>query len=240
MRVSLVILTLNEIVGLQALWDSIPLNSVDEVFAVDGGSTDGTVQFLESKGIPVLHQKVKGRGEAFRMAFEASDCDSIIFFSPDGNEDPLDIPKFRPHLQAGADLVIGTRMVPGARNEEDDQVIKLRKWANNAFTWIANAVWNRGPYLTDTINGYRAITKHAWSRLNPDGPGYTIEYQSSIRAMKLKLKVIEFKTQEGNRIDGREGSPSLPTGIAFLKIFFSELRRGKSWPLTQIHRPTDQ
>ena len=59
--------------------------------------------------------------------------------------------------------------------------------------------------------------------LAPAGPGYTIEYQVSIRAFKASLSVAEFPTVEGNRIADREGSPSVATGLAFLKLFFREL-----------------
>ena len=41
----LVLLTLNEIKGLSVLFNKIPINEFDEVFAVDGGSNDGTIDF---------------------------------------------------------------------------------------------------------------------------------------------------------------------------------------------------
>ena len=50
MRLSLVILTYNEIVGLRKIFDMIPKDSVEEIFAVDGGSVDGSIEFMESKG----------------------------------------------------------------------------------------------------------------------------------------------------------------------------------------------
>lgn len=229
MKVSLVILTYNEIVGLRAIFDQIPLSSVHEVFAVDGGSTDGTLEFLKEKGIVVHGQEIKGRGEAFRIAFKKATGDALLFFSPDGNEDPKDIPKFQPYLEQGYSMVVGTRMVPGAHNEEDGLFFKWRKWANNAFNLMANLTWNRSLFVTDTINGFRAITKKAWAELALDGPGYTIEYQSSIRCFKLGLKIAEFPTYEAERIDRREGSPSLKTGLAFLKLYFRELRLGQNW-----------
>lgn len=229
MKITLVVLTFNEITGLRELFDKIPLDAVDEAFAVDGGSTDGTLEFFKEKGFPVHLQEQRGRGEAFRVAFRKAKGDALIFFSPDGNEDPADIPKFRPFLEQGFDMVVGTRMVNGAHNEEDIHFLKPRKWANNAFNLMANLTWNRGRFVTDTINGFRAITKDAWRRLALDGPGYTIEYQSSIRAFKLGLRIAEFPTHEDVRIDGREGAPSIPTGIAFVKMYFSELKAGKAW-----------
>ena len=229
MKVSLVFLTLNEIVGLREIFDRAPLDSVDEVLAIDGGSIDGTQEFFKNKRVPVFVQEVKGRGEAFRLAFSKAGGDALLFFSPDGNEDALDIPKFKPLLEAGNDMVIATRMVKGAYNEEDHKIFKWRKWANNAFTLMANLTWNRGPYVTDTINGFRAITKKAWKQLALDGMGYTIEYQSSIRAFKKHLRIAEFPTHEGQRIDNQEGSPSMLTGLAFLRLYFSELKKGNSW-----------
>ena len=64
-----------------------------------------------------------------------------------------------------------------------------------------------------------------------DGPGYTIEYQSTIRALKRKMKIIEFPTYESPRIDDFKGSPSINTGLAFLKLYFSEIKVGKKWPV---------
>jgi len=222
MKLSLVILTYNEIYGIRALLDKIPRGPVDELLAVDGGSTDGTLEFFSEKGVSVHRQEKKGRGEAFRVAFEKATGDALLFFSPDGNEDPADVPKFRPLLEQGYDMVIATRMVKGAHNEEDEALFRWRKWANNAFTMMANWTWNRGPFVTDTINGYRAITRVAWRKLALDEPGYAIEYQSSIRAFKLGLRIAEFPTYESGRLDGREGSPSIQTGLAFLKLYFGE------------------
>ncbi len=204
-----------------------PEAGFDYVVAIDGSSKDGTVEYLHGQGIPVLRQSRRGRGDAFLQAFEHIDSDAYIFFSPDGNEDPADLKRFKPLLEQGADLVIASRMMKGARNEEDGQLLRWRKWANNAFTLIINLLFRRqGPYVTDTINGYRAIRRTTAASLRLDSIDYTIEFQMSIRALKAKLNIVEFPTQEGARIAGATGAPSLPTGLLFLKKIYTEFRLG--------------
>lgn len=221
---TLVILTRNEISGMKALISRIPFDQVDETLVVDYHSTDGTKEFIKKNKIKLINQIQPGRGEAFRLAVQKAQGDHLVFFSPDGNEDPADIPQLLKLLRLGNDLVIASRFLPGARNEEDDQLIKLRAWANQSFTRLANFAF--GGHLSDSINGYRAITKKAFNSLLLDASGYAIEFQMSIRALKLKLKIAEIPTREGNRIGGSSGSKALPTGLLFLKIFVKELFHG--------------
>jgi len=104
---------------------------------------------------------------------------------------------------------------------------KWRKWANQTFTFLANSLWNRNnPFVTDSINGYRAFRRSAWKKLNISASDYTIEYQSTIRAMKRKLSIAEFPTIEGQRIGGESYAKSIPTGLRFLKLLFKEIAIG--------------
>jgi glycosyltransferase involved in cell wall biosynthesis len=221
---SLIILTLNEIEGVRAMLNKIPLSKIDEVFAVDGGSTDGTIDFFKDKGIKVIVQEKRGRAEAFKIGARQAQGENLLFFSPDGNENPDDILKLFGLLDS-SDMAIASRFLRGAHNEEDGKLFPLRAWANKAFSLMANISWNRQGYITDTINGFRAIRKTAFEKLNIDATGFVIEYQMSIRAMKSGLKVQEIPTYEGDRIGGSSKAKSLPTGWLFLKFFMRELFR---------------
>src|SRR3989344_4967909 len=155
-KTTLVILTRNEITGMKALFTKIPFGKVDEALVVDYNSTDSTKEFVKKQDIRLINQQNPGRGEAFRLAVSKASGGHLVFFSPDGNEDPQDIPRLLKLLDKGNDLAIASRFLPQSRNEEDDQFLKLRAWANQGFTLIANLIW--GGRVSDTINGYRAIT----------------------------------------------------------------------------------
>lgn len=229
MHIGVAILTLNEIDGLREVFSRIPEAYRANAFAVDGGSTDGTLAFFAEHGVPVYGQSRRGRGEAFRMAFSQTDYDALVFFSPDGNEDPSDIPVLARAIREGADMAIATRMARDSYNEEDGQVIRPRKWANQALTLLANGVWNTGalcgrrPYVTDTINGFRAITREAFEAATTDAEGYAIEYQLSIRLLKAHRRIVEIPTRELPRIGGESYATSWATGRRLLAVFLREL-----------------
>ena len=229
MRVALCLLTYNERPCLEQIFPLIPAPSLesgfDQIVAIDGGSTDGTEEYYRERGVQVIGQSRRGRGDAFLLAFEQVEADAYIFFSPDGNEDVRDLPKFKPLLEGGADLVIASRMMRGAVNEEDIHLLKPRKCANNALNLLANVLFRRvGSFVTDSINGYRAITRHASQELKLNALDYTIEYQMTIRALKKRMMIVEFPTREGPRVAGVTGAPSFPTGLRFLKRLLMELQ----------------
>jgi len=219
----------NEKACLEKMLPTLPLTGFgagyDKLIAVDGGSTDGSQQLLIDAGIDIFNQTKRGRGAAILEVMQSIDADAFIFFSPDGNEDIADLPKFRGYLNDGADLVIASRMMPGAHNEEDANILKFRKWANLTFNKLANIFFGAGlPFVTDSINGYRAITKKLAKKLNLDALDYTIEYQMTIRALKVKSTIVEFPTHEGQRLAGVTGASSIPTGLRFIKRLLIELK----------------
>ncbi len=224
---SLIILTRNEIAGVQKLLTSIPVSKVTECFAVDYHSTDGTVEFFRKHGIRVIRQKKPGRGEAFRLGAAAAKGDYLVFFSPDGNEDPADITKLLKLLDLGFDMTVASRFMNGSTNEEDTQRIKPRAWANRAFTFCAN-VFFRG-HVTDSINGYRAITKEAFRRLRLDAGGFAIEYQMTVRALKLRMRIADIPTHESPRIGGQSTAIAILTGLRVLGVLLREMLIGNTF-----------
>lgn len=227
MKTTLIITTRNEINGVTNLMPRVPFSEFDEVLVIDLNSTDGTIEFLKNLGLRIIPQEKPGRGIAARMAAEAATGDVLVWFAPDGNENPADLVRLRNEIVNGADMAIASRFMSGARNEEDDHWFRPRAWANKIFTLAVRLMW--GGRITDTINGYRSMRRDKFLALKTDETGFSIEFQMSIRALKLKLKIVEFPTTEGNRIGGHSTAYTIPTGLKVLRCFWREIWLGKKF-----------
>ncbi|NET31324.1 MAG: glycosyltransferase [Cyanothece sp. SIO1E1] len=230
MKFSLVFITKNEKVGLVNLLPKIDLSLFHQVYAIDAYSNDGTREIFEKYQILCINQSIPGLGGATLKARANCKTDAMVFFHPDGNEDPSDLMRFIDYLSFGYELVIASRMIEDAYNEDDDKLLKFRKWANLGFALIANTAFgSRDCQITDVVQGFRAISCSAFDRLKLDQTNCTIDYQMVIRALKARLKIREFPTIEGHRIAGATNFASIPTGIAELKMLLREFRIGNSF-----------
>jgi glycosyltransferase involved in cell wall biosynthesis len=218
---ALIILTLNEIHGSRALADEIPYALFDNILLVDGGSTDGTREFWESRGIRIAQRRSPGRGSAFIIAFEECKEDILLFFSPDGNEDPKDIPRLLDAVLT-SDLVIATRFGKGGTSEDAEVV---RTFGNLFFTAICRLLFRAN--VTDAVNGFRTIWRERMKYLNLPPSRFEIEMQMTIRASKCNMKITEIPTHEFKRIAGVSKVRSIDVGLSFLKLFIDELLLGR-------------
>ena len=91
MKVTLFVPVRNEITGIRQIMPKIRREWVDEILVVDGGSTDGTLEFLRSEGLRVVVQEERGRGVAFRIGVREARGEHVVFYSLDGNEDYVQV-----------------------------------------------------------------------------------------------------------------------------------------------------
>jgi glycosyltransferase involved in cell wall biosynthesis len=223
---SLLIFTRDEIEGLQSIFNKIPFDSVGEVIAIDGHSTDGTIEFLQSKGIKVVSQTKLGRGNAAIEGIDHCSGDYVVFLSSDGNEDPEDVPKLIESLH-DSEVAVASRFMKGASSDDSDDPLRIRKFGNQLVTALVNLFWKA--HVTDSTNGLRAIRRSAWDKLAIDSPYHETEFQMTIRAAKLGMRISEIPTTEGKRVGGKRYASTRKMAWTFLKSFLREVWIGKGF-----------
>lgn len=226
MKVALCLLTLNEIEGCKHDIPLIDYSEFDEIFCVDGGSKDGTVEYLKRKGIKVYPQTKKGINQACIDGVNICDCDAVIFFHPKGTIPIGDIYKFRKYFEKGYELVIASRMIKGAVNEEDRKFLKPRKWFVLFLSLLAKILFKKeGNTIWDTLHGFRGITVRAFKELEISDHSPSIDIEMVCRSYKYHKKRIEFPTRELARPFGVTHFKALPTGKKLLEYIVWEIGR---------------
>jgi len=200
MRVSLCLIVWNELKGCEMDVPRLPLDQFDEVFAVDGGSADGTVEYLQSRGIPVHKQPKRGLNAAYVHANEMATGDAVVVYFPKGTLPVEDVLKFRPLFEAGNQLVVASRQIAGSINEEDIHLLRPRKWAVLCLATLAALLWRQEGYLVrDVLHGFKGWTRDAFQKMKVLDYGLSIDVEMVVRAYKLHLPRCEFPVREQAR-----------------------------------------
>lgn len=229
MTVALCLITWNEIEGCKHDVPLIDRSQFDEIYCIDGGSTDGTVEYLEGQGIKVYKQTAKGLNQACKDGCNFCSSDAFVFYHPKGTIPVEDTYKFRAYYEQGYDFVVGSRMMKGARNEEDSKLLKPRKWFVLALGLAAKILFKKeGNTVWDTLHGFRGMTVEAFKRCNISDMSPSIDIEMVCRSYKLKLKRIEFPTTELPRLAGESHFKAWATGKKLLKYLSWEIKRGRA------------
>ena len=223
-------MSLNELEGMKAIMPRINNDWVDEILIVDGGSTDGTIEWAESNGYKVYVQKREGLRHAYNEALLLITGDVIITLSPDGNSIPELIPDLLEKMSEGNDMVIASRYLGTAKSDDDDYVTAFGNWF---FTRTVNIL--HGGNYTDVMVIYRAWRKQIYYDLELDSDdGYKmpeklfftkigVEPLLSVRALKRKLRIAEIPGDEPERIGGERKLQIFRWGAAYYFQFIREL-----------------
>src|SRR5436305_3113571 len=210
MKVTLLALTLNEIDGMRAVMPCISREWFDQILILDGGSTDGTIEWARGQGYTVHVQRQPGIRFAYLEALPLIEGDVIVSFSPDGNCDPAILPRLVDKVREGYDLVIGSRYMAGVKSDDDDLITAFGNWL---FTRTVNFLY--GAKYSDVMVIYRAFTKSLIYDLRLDQedsyslPGKLFrtviswEPLMSVRAAKLGKCIGEVAAGEPKRIGGQ-------------------------------------
>ncbi|KQX07717.1 MULTISPECIES: polyprenol monophosphomannose synthase [unclassified Leifsonia] len=202
--------TYNERDNIDALIGRL-LDAVPGIHAliVDDDSPDGTGGIADDladlhPGVHVLHRTSKdGLGAAYRAGFAwAIDrgYDVIVEMDADGSHQPEQLPRLLEALQE-ADMVIGSRWIPGGRVVGWPIRRRLLSLGGSAYARTVLGLPQR-----DVTGGYRVFTAEALRRIRPDvlvSQGYGFQVELLWRAVLLGLRVGEVPITFVERTAGR-------------------------------------
>jgi dolichol-phosphate mannosyltransferase len=180
-----------------------------DVLVVDDGSPDGTGGIADALAaddsqIAVLHRSNKeGLGRAYLAGFAhalARGYDLVVQLDADGSHDPAALPAML-ELAAGADLVIGSRWVPGGS-------VRNWPWLRRAISRAGNAYarWVLRSRIRDITAGYRVFPAETLRTLQLDtmsSQGYCFQVELAWHVEQAGGRVIEYPIVFTERASGR-------------------------------------
>lgn len=182
--------------------------SAADVLVVDDASPDGTGEIADGLAeldphVHVLHRARKdGLGRAYAAGFRwglERDFDALVEMDADGSHQPEELPRLLATL-ADADVVLGSRYVPGGRIVDWSWHREVLSRGGNRYTSIA-----LGVPLRDATGGYRAYRASAVRQLDLDtvaSAGYCFQVELAWRAVRSGLRVAEVPITFVERTEG--------------------------------------
>jgi dolichol-phosphate mannosyltransferase len=191
--------TYNERSNLEAFVEStLGVAPRAHVLIVDDNSPDGTGVLADELAardnrVRVLHRPSKlGLGTAYVAAFQLGLREGYRFLlemDADLSHDPKYLPAFYRELAAGADVVIGSRNVPGGG---------IVGWGLGRYLLSKGGSWYSrsilGVRVRDLTSGYKAFRREALAAIFVErvaSNGYSFQIEMTYRALRLGLKVRE-------------------------------------------------
>src|SRR3954453_22244372 len=192
------------------------------ILIVDDGSPHGTGEIAdrlaaELEPVEVLHRTAKeGLGRAYLAGFEralASGADLVMEMDSDFSHDPADLPRLIA-AAADADLVLGSRYVPGGGVTDWGL---FRRLLSRGGSWYARMVL-RVP-VRDLTGGFKCfrrevLEKIRYAETHADGYGFQIEL--TYRAIKAGFRVREVPIVFRDR---QEGTSKMSPRIALEAVW---------------------
>ena len=182
-----------------------------ELVIVDDGSTDGTLEILDSTHWPphvrvLKHEHNQGKGAAVRTALEAARGEFAAIFDADLEYDPADLANLMPPLLSGnTNAVFGVRAFDGYTSHSFLFVL-----GNKGVTLVANVLFN--VYLRDLMTCHKAIRTDVFKSLPLRGTGFEIEPEIAARLLQRGERIFEVPvhykargSDEGKKLTAADG-----------------------------------
>ena len=202
-----------------------------EVLVVDDGSPDGTADLADALGaelgqIQVMRRTEKnGLGAAYRAGFTwglERGYEAMVEMDSDLSHDPAALPSLLMALDLAADLVIGSRYVPGGTIPEWSWHRRaLSRWGNRYAAGLL------GLAVNDATAGFRAYRASMLRSIDLDAvvaEGYGFQIEMTYQVVTAGGRVVEVPIAFTDRVRGTSKMSSRIVFEAFGLVTWWALR----------------
>jgi dolichol-phosphate mannosyltransferase len=190
----------------RALGEVLPAGG--SVLVIDDNSPDGTGEIAdrlaaELSWVEVLHRPRKdGLGRAYVDGFRhvlASEAELVLEMDCDFSHDPADVPRLIAAVEAGADLALGSRYVPGG--ETADWGIVRRGISRGASVYTRALLMP----IHDATGGFKCFRRRVLESIELetiDAAGYVFQIETTYRALRKGFRIVEVPIRFADRTAG--------------------------------------
>ena len=201
-----------------------------EVIVVDDGSTDDTPAVVQARTREVASVRLlrlrgnTGKGAAVRTGMLAARGAYRLFTDADGATPIAEIKRLEPALLAGADIVIGSRVLVDPSVSVTARPHRVA--AGRVFNWFVARLGLRA--VADSQCGFKAFTAAAAERLfgglRTRGFGFDVELLLTAQAAGCRLVEVpvNWADQPGSKVGVLRHGPGM-----FWQIVRARLRSGR-------------
>jgi dolichol-phosphate mannosyltransferase len=201
MRATVCLPTYNERENLLRMIEALRdvLREGDRVLVIDDNSPDGTGAIADTLAaehpfLDVLHRQQKeGLGRAYVAGFHRALGDGaelVLEMDCDFSHDPADVPRLIEAAENGADLVLGSRYVPGGSTRNWGLARRLISRGGSLYTALFLQMG-----VKDPTGGFKCFRRSVLERLDLDAitpRGYAFQIEVTYRVKQTGFRVVEI------------------------------------------------
>ncbi len=228
---SVVIPALNEAENIPAVLAAVPVARLceagwlTEIVIVDNASTDGTGELAAELGARVVHQPMRGYGNAYRAGFAAVDSEVIATGDADRTYPFEELPALLAYFDEHEVDFLTTNRLHAANR----RAMKASHYlANHLLSATSRALFRHS--VRDSQSGMWIFRREVWHHITVSSPGMAFSQEIKNATIRAGYRVREVPI-EYRRRGGEVKLNALPDGLANLRGLFSHrLRPNESGP----------
>jgi glycosyltransferase involved in cell wall biosynthesis len=193
------------------------LEITDNIFVIDDGSNDSTLNIAMEKEVSVIKHRINlGGGAAIKTAIAVAlmnEIDYIVTLDADNQHNPKELPFLLNRMSDDIGLLIGSRFL----KKSDLNMKRYRSYGVQFFSWLVSKIIKRR--ITDVTSGYRIYNaKDMKNILNSLHENQYYSIESLITLARNDSIIVEEPIRDVKRVKGKSKKGVLKYVVNLFKV----------------------